>query len=457
MSVLSRYYFVFLIAYFLLQAGRFIFRESKDDAAAQPRGLWVITILLCLFAFPILAFDENLMSVDLQTLLFGGFVLLFIMAGPLLARKIYRRPCPIMAQVMFFLLAMGFIAIYRLDPALAAAQFIFAVLGFGASLFIPLVFRIFGQFEKLEKLFLIVCAGLIGIVFIADILGSLIGIPLVSIDEFGAARWISIFGVSFQPSQIAKPLFVIYLACAFRVRPTMGKLAFIGAASAGIVGILVLQRDLGSALMFFTVFMVIFYTSTGNKALFAGGFAAFAAASVVAYQLFPHLRIRVAAWSNPWPLVANEGFQLTQSLFAIATWGPFGAGLGRGMASRIPVVERDIIFSAISEEFGWIFGLLFIGLYAVLLLRGADMARRAKRPLYALMTLGFTAFITFQAFVSIGGNIRLIPMTGITLPFVSYGGSSVFVSIIMIGVLNWLNGQLKEEERKEGKKEVEEE
>ena len=435
-----------MIVYFLLQAGGFIFKESKDDAAAQPRALWIVTILFCVFAFPILAFDENLLSVNVQTLIFGGFVLLFVMAGPLVTKKIYKRPCPVITQIMFLLLALGFIAIYRLDPGLAAAQFIFAVLGFGASLFVPLVFRIFSQFEKLEKLFLIICFGFIGIVFIADILGSLIGIPIVSIDEFGAARWVSIFGISFQPSEVAKPLFVIYLACAFRVKPTMGKLAFIGLSSAAIVGILVLQRDLGSALMFFTVFMVIFYTATGNRALFAGGFAAFAAASVVAYQLFPHLRIRVAAWSNPWPLVANEGFQLTQSLFAIATWGPFGAGLGRGMASRIPVVERDIIFSAIAEEFGWIFGLLFIGVYAVLLIRGADMAGRAKRPLYALLTLGFTTFIAFQAFVSIGGNIRLIPMTGITLPFVSYGGSSVFISIIMIGVLNWLNGQLREEE-----------
>ena len=442
-----------MIAYFLLQAGLYIFKENRDEAAAQPHGLWAITVLFCVFAFPILAFDENLLGMNLQTLIFGGFVLLFVMAGPLLAKKVFRRPCPVVTHIMFLLLSLGFIAIYRLDPELAAAQFIFAVLGFGTSLFIPLIFRIFSQFEKLEKLFLIMCMGLIGIVFIADILGSLIGIPLISVDEFGAARWISIFGVSFQPSEAAKPLFVIYLACAFRVRPSVGKLAFTGIASAVIVGILVLQRDLGSALMFFMVFMVIFYTSTGNKALFAGGFAAMAAASVVAYQLFPHLRIRVAAWSNPWPLVANESFQLTQSLFAIATWGPFGAGLGRGMASRIPVVERDIIFSAITEEFGWIFGLLFIGIYAMLLMRGADMARRAKRPLYALLTLGFTTFLALQAFVSIGGNIRLIPMTGITLPFVSYGGSSVFISIIMIGVLNWLNGQLREEEKKEGKNE----
>ena len=435
-----------MIAYFLFQAGRFVFKESKDDAATQPRGLWIVTILFCVFAFPILAFDENLLNVDVQTLLFGGFVLLFVLAGPVLANKVFRRPCPVITQIMFFLLAIGFVAIHRLNPNLASAQFIFSVLGFGVSLFIPLIFRIFSQFEKLEKLFMILCLGLIGIVFIADILGGLIGIPLVSIDEFGAARWIAIFGISFQPSQIAKPLFVIYLACAFRVKPSWGKLAFTGGASAAMIGILVLQRDLGSALMFFMVFMVIFYTATGNKALFAGGFAAMGLASVAAYQFFPHLRIRVAAWANPWPLIENQGFQITQSLFAIATWGPFGAGLGRGMAGRIPVVERDVIFSAISEEFGWVFALLLIGIYALLLLRGTDMARRAKRPLYALMTLGFTTFIAFQAFVSIGGNIKMIPMTGITLPFVSYGGSSVFISIIMVGVLNWLNGQLREEE-----------
>jgi len=432
----------------LLQTTRFALKESRDDAAANPKGLWIATILFCVFAFPILAFDENLLSVNRQTLIFGGLVLAFIIAGSVFIKKIFKRPCPVITNIMFFLAATGFIMLQRLNPDLAARQLGFAALGLAASLFVPLVFRIFREFEKLEKLFAVVCFVLIGMTSIAELLGNFTAIPIDILESFGAARWVTIGGVSFQPSEFAKPIFVIYLAAAFRVKPSMKKLIFTGIFCAVLIGLLVLQRDLGGALKFFTVFMVIFYTATGNKPLFVAGFGAMAVASVAAYQIFPHLRVRVLAWSNPWPYISGEGFQITQSLFAIATWGFFGSGLGRGLPGRIPAVERDVIFSAISEEFGWIFGLLFIGVYAILLIRGADIARRAKRPLHALMALGFTTFLAFQAFVSIGGNIKLIPMTGVTLPFVSYGGSSIFVSFLAVGIINWLNGQLQLAEEK---------
>ena len=444
-SVLSRYYFVFLILYFVFSGTRFV-AKGKKDGTPVPVGQRAVTILFVVFAFLILAFDENLMAINYEALIFGGFVLLFAVAGPILIKKAYKGACPLITNTMFFLLALGFVALQRLDPGLAARQLFFAALGLGASLFIPLTFRVFGQFERLEKLFIALCAALVGIIVIADGLGRLIDIPIVSVDAFGAVRWISIGGISFQPSAFAKPVFVIYLACAFRTRPGPGKIVFTGVVSAAVIALLVLQRDLGSALMFFAVFMVMFYAATGSKTLVAAGLASMAAASVAAYQIFPHLRVRVAAWHNPWADISGQGFQIAQSLFAIGTWGPFGAGLGRGLPGRIPVVERDVIFSAIAEEFGWLFALLLIAAYAVFFLRGMMMAAAAKRPLYAMMTLGFAVFLAFQAFVSIGGNIKLIPMTGITLPFVSYGGSSVFVSILMVGVLNWLNGQINVEE-----------
>ncbi|MCL2397489.1 MAG: FtsW/RodA/SpoVE family cell cycle protein [Defluviitaleaceae bacterium] len=440
MSVLSRYYFVFLILYFVVVAARYIVKE-KGDGAAVPLGQRAVTILFVMFAFPILALSDDMLSVNLETLIFGGLVLVFVVLGSVLKRKIYKNICPLITNTMFFLLALGFVALYRLAPDLAARQLLFAAMGVGASLLIPLIFRIFRQFERLEKLYLTLCVALVGVIVIADGIGRLFNIPIVSVDAFGAVRWISIAGMSFQPSAFAKPLFVIYLACAFRTKPGAGKLVFVGTTSAAIIGLLVLQRDLGSALMYFAVFMVILYAATGSKILLATGLGAVSVASVAAYQIFPHLRIRVAAWHNPWADISGQGFQIAQSLFAIGTWGPFGIGLGRGLPGRIPVVERDVIFSAISEEFGWLFGLLLIAVYAMFFLRGALMANRAKRPLHALMTLGFAALLAFQAFVSIGGNIKLIPMTGITLPFVSYGGSSVFVSILMVGVLNWLYGQ----------------
>ena len=450
MSVLSRYYFVFLIGYFVFSAVKFIIRK-KEGGWVVPVGQKAVTILFVIFAFGILVFDpdENLMFVDAESLAFGALVLAFLVAAPALVKRAYKHSCPIITNTMVFLLGLGFVVLYRLNPDFAWRQFFIAAAGFGVSLLVPLGFRIFGQFEKLEKLYVLGCFAIVGIVAIADVVARLTGLPIVAVDAFGAARWLSVAGVSFQPSEFVKPVFVLYLACAFRTKPGMGKLIFTGAASAAIIGILVLQRDLGGALMFFVVFMAMFYVATGSKSLIGAGFGAIAVASVAAYQIFPHLRVRVAAWQNPWAVIDNQGFQITQSLFAIGTWGAFGAGLGRGLPWRIPVVERDVIFSAISEEFGWLFGLLLIAVYGILLFRGIDIARHSKRPLYALMALGFTVFLAFQAFVAIGGNIKLIPMTGITLPFVSYGGSSVFVSVLMVGMLNWLNGQINEKDKAE--------
>jgi len=440
MSLLSRYYFVFLAAYFIFCAVK-ILVKPKESAVSKGHG--IVTPLFIVFAIIILAF-EGVLSFAHETLIFGGFVLALAVAGPILIRRIYKKSCPLITNAMFFLLSLGFVMQHRLNPTLATRQLIFAAIGLAASLFLPLFFRIFRNFQRAEKLYIILCLGLVGIVTIADVLASLTGLPLVAVDEFGATRWISIAGISFQSSEFAKPIFVVYLACAFRAKPSTGKLIFIGASSAAVIGILVLQRDLGSALMFFAVFITVFYAATGNKILTAAGLAAITAASVAAYSLFPHLRVRVAAWRNPWPLIDDWGFQITQSLFAIGTWGAFGSGLGRGLPDRIPVVERDFIFAAVAEEFGWIFAVAVIAIYALLLIRSLQIARRATNPLHSLMTLGFAIFLTFQAFVAIGGNIKFIPMTGITLPFMSYGGSSVFVSILMIGVLNWLNGKVDE-------------
>jgi len=442
MSLLSRYYFVFLAAYFIFCAIRII---TKPMANAISKGQGIVAPLLVVFAFLILAFD-GAFSLATETLIFGGLVLAFVVAGSIIIRRIFRNPCPIITNVMFLLLSLGFIMLHRLSPGLAMRQLAFAAAGLAASLFVPLFFRIFRNFWRAEKLYIFLCLGLVGIVTIADVLASITGLPLIAVDEFGATRWISIAGFSFQSSEFAKPIFAVYLACAFRAKPSTGKLIFIGASSAAVIGILVLQRDLGSALMFFAVFITVFYAATGNKILTAAGLAAITAASIAAYSLFPHLRVRVAAWRNPWPLIDDWGFQITQSLFAIGTWGAFGSGLGRGLPDRIPVVERDFIFAAVAEEFGWLFAVAIIAIYAILLARSLQIARRAANPLHALMTLGFAVFLTFQAFVAIGGNIKFIPMTGITLPFMSYGGSSVFVSILMIGGLNWLNGKADEGE-----------
>ena len=394
----------------------------------------VITVLFASFAFLILANTW-------QGVMFAVAVVAFGIFGGLLLKIVFKGLCPLITNMMFFKLTLGFVMLWRLDEGLALRQLMFATLGLLVSLAVPFIFKIFKNFERLDKLYFVVCLGLLGLVTIAGTLANFTNLPLVAIDQFGSARWISIGGIAFQPSEFAALAFLLFLACTFRERPSLGKLTFASVGTAGLILILVAQRNLGAALMFFVIFMVVMYAATGSKLLFLGGFGAMAVASVVAYNIFAHVRVRVAAFVDPWGDVADGGFQVTQSLFAVATWGPFGSGLTRGIPERIPVVERDIIFSAISEEFGWIFGLLLLMLYILFLVRGLQLARRGVRPVHAMLALSFTTFLVFQSFVSIAGNIRFMPMTGVTLPFISYGGTSVFVCILMVGVLNWLNGQ----------------
>ncbi|MCL2574801.1 MAG: FtsW/RodA/SpoVE family cell cycle protein [Defluviitaleaceae bacterium] len=441
LSVLSRYYFIFLLVCFVLLGLSFL--RGKFAGVKLPlRGQRAVTVLFAVFAFVILAFDANLGGIaQPTTLVFAGMVLAFAISAPFIIRIFYRNACSLITNIAIFMLVLGFVMLHRLDDELAMRQFFIAMGGFALSMFIPMLLRIFHNFEKYEKFYAAACLLLLGLVPIAGVLASLTNLPLVAIDQFGATRWISIAGIQFQPSEFAVLPFLLYLATAFRIKPAAPKLIFTGIATALIILVLVLQRNLGAALLFFVVFMCVMYASTCSWKLFLSGFGAMSGASIVAYQIFPHIRVRVSAFTDPWGDIANNSFQIAQSLFAISTFGAFGAGLGRGIPERIPVVERDIIFAAITEEFGWLFGLALIALYGLLLVRGLQLARRAVRPLHALMSLAFTTFIAFQAFVSIGGNIRFIPMTGVTLPFISYGGSSVVLCILIIGVLNWLNAQ----------------
>jgi cell division protein FtsW (lipid II flippase) len=185
-------------------------------------------------------------------------------------------------------------------------------------------------------------------------------------------------------------------------------------------------------------FMVMLYIATGNPFLFAGGFAVASVASVAAFRLFSHVRVRVAAWSDPFADISGIGFQIAQSWFAIGSWGIAGSGLTLGIPTAIPVVESDFIFAAICEEFGGIFAVGLIGIMLVIFYRGMHIALRSERRYYALLAAGFSSILAFQSFLILGGVTKLIPLTGVTLPFISAGGSSVVVCLLMIGILQWI-------------------
>jgi cell division protein FtsW (lipid II flippase) len=211
------------------------------------------------------------------------------------------------------------------------------------------------------------------------------------------------------------------------------------------VGILVFSRDLGSALIFFVTYIVMIYVATKKIRYIGLGLLGGAGASVVAYKLFGHVRQRVSAWRDPLAVYENEGYQIVQSLFAIGTGGWFGMGLCQGSPEKIPVVKNDFIFSAICEELGGIFGICLILVCMSFFMMIVNISLKIKNPFYKLIALGLGTEYAVQVFLTIGGVTKFIPLTGVTLPLVSYGGTSMLVSMVMYYIVQAVYIKLRKE------------
>jgi cell division protein FtsW (lipid II flippase) len=261
---------------------------------------------------------------------------------------------------------------------------------------------------------------------------------IIGSSEYGAKSWIKLGSIAFQPSELVKILFVLYLSSALAQKPRFKQLIVPAICSGVIILFFVAETDMGSALIFVMTFLCVLFIATGNYLYFGGGLGAVALASTIAYKMFSHIRVRVQIWQNPWDDVANSGYQIAQSLFAICTWGVMGIGFTKGYAKSIPVVEKDFIFAAICEEFGVIFAIGLILVFVMIFLEGARAALENHSRFLSLLAAGFTALIAFQSFVIIGGVIKMIPLTGVTLPFISYGGTSIVTSYVIITFIQWI-------------------
>ena len=199
--------------------------------------------------------------------------------------------------------------------------------------------------------------------------------------------------------------------------------------------LLVFTNDLGAALLYFIVFLIIFYAGKSSTWLTLSALAAFFVAAYVGYRLFSHVQVRVDAWLDPWADPNNKGYQIIQGLISIVSGGPFGSGLGIGSPRYVPAYETDYIFTAINEEMGTIMGILLIGFYIIIAYEGIKIAFKQKNTFYSLISFGATGLLAVEAFIILGGILRIMPLTGITLPFVSYGGSSMLVSFMLAGII----------------------
>jgi len=266
--------------------------------------------------------------------------------------------------------------------------------------------------------------------------------PVIGREFHGARIWVSLGPVNFQPGEFAKlalaAFFAAYLAdthALLRARLELRDLVSIGAVWMASLGIMVLQRDLGSSLLFFALFLVVVWVASGRAALLWLGAGMFAGGAVLSWRLFGHVRQRVDIWLDPWADPAGDGYQITESAFAFAEGGLTGTGLGRGEPARIPLVESDFIFAAIGEELGLAGSTAVIMAFAVLVGAGLRIALRARRPFEKLFATGLSTVLGVQAFVIMAGVLRVAPLTGITLPFVSYGGSSLVANYALVALL----------------------
>ena len=353
-----------------------------------------------------------------QVVLLGAIILLYVQIYPKSSRLVVNNMC--------MLLCVGFIMITRLNYEKAIKQFIFVALAVAISLVVPVIIRKVKFLPKWTNVYAIV-----GIL-------ALLAVALVGRTDYGAKLGFQIGGISVQPSEFVKILFVFYVASSLRQSTELKNVIKTTAVAAAHVLILVASTDLGAALIMFVVYLVMLYVATHQPLYILAGVGGGSTAAVLAYQLFGHIRTRVAAWKDPFAVYDNGGYQVAQSLFAIGTGGWFGMGLYRGMPDKIPVAATDFIFSAISEEMGLIFALCLILICLSCYVMFLNIAMQLHNQFYKLTALGLGTCYIFQVFLTIGGVTKFIPSTGVTLPMVSYGGSSILSTMIMFGIIQGL-------------------
>ena len=384
---------------------------------------------------------------ELQVLAFFVVQELLILAIQIIYRFLYKKASRLVTNNLCMLLVISFIILTRLSEEKAIRQFTFAVIGTVVMLLVPFFIRHIHFLHKLPYLYAIVGIALLVLVAVAGR------------TDYGAKLSFTFGFVSLQPSEFIKILFVFFIAAMFYHSTEWNQVVITTVLAAAHVLVLVLSKDLGSASIFFITYLVMLYVATKNPGYLGLGAVAGSLAGVIAYKLFSHVKVRVVAWKDPLSVIDNQGYQICQSLFAIGTGGWFGLGLFGGMPEKIPVADEDFVFAAISEELGGVFAICVILVCASCYLMFLNIAMQIHNQFYKLIALGLGTVYGFQVFLTIGGVIKFIPSTGVTLPLVSYGGSSLLSTFIIFAVIQGLYiiredevSDEKENRRKDGRR-----
>jgi cell division protein FtsW (lipid II flippase) len=401
-------------------------------------GLLAVVVIGAGYVLLLLA-DRPDIPADLWVFLLA--VLGLYLVAHLAVRRFAPRADPTLLPIAFLLNGIGYVTISRLDRDLARIQAIWTAVGIGAFVLTLVVVRNIRTLERYKYTFLLLGVGAL----------ILPGLPGIGREINGARLWVRVGPINFQPSEAAKVLLVIFFAAYLvdkrellaagtrrigRVRlPDPKHLGPLLLAWGFSILVMVRQKDLGSSLLFFAVFAAMLYIATDRWSYLAVAVVMFMGGAVVAYQMFSHVTDRVSSWIDPWSVSQTTGFQLVQSLFALGSGGFAGTGLGLGSPQKIPNASTDFVLSAIGEELGLLGTVAVCMLFLLLIGSGFRIAIQAERPFSKLFAAGLTTVVGVQTFVIVGGVIRVIPLTGVTLPFISYGGSSLIANFVIIGLL----------------------
>ena len=419
---ISRYLMILLIALYTYLNFRFFSIPDETRKKKVYRRQNLDMFLIHLLAYLIIWLETK----DERMLVFYVAQVVFFFTYLFLYRLIYHNASRLLVNNMCMLLTVGFIMLTRLSFDRSIKQFVIVASAALVTFVIPFVIDRVWQLSRIPWVYGIVGLLLLGIVCVT---GS---------SSYGAQLSLEIGGYSFQPSEFVKISYVFFIATMFYRSTSFRTILIVTAAAALHVLILVASRDLGSALIFFTTYVFMLFVATGKWRYLLTGAGGGVLGAVLAYQLFSHVRTRVSAWINPWADIAGKGYQITQSLFAIGTGGLFGMGLYRGMPRKIPVVEKDFIFSAVSEELGGIFALCVLLICLGCFLQFMMIASQMQAVFYKLIAFGLGTIYIIQVFLTVGGVVKFIPSTGVTLPLISYGGSSILSTFIIFGIIQGL-------------------
>jgi cell division protein FtsW (lipid II flippase) len=417
-------------------------------AVAAPRagrrttelGLVILAVLVTVGAYTLASLGKTA-SLPANVVPFLGIILGLLAVAHIAVRRLAPSADAVLLPVAGLLNGIGYVFIARLDEDKAALQSLWTALGVASFVATLLVVRRVRDLERYRYTFMLLGIGLLLMPML----------PIVGRNINGARLWIRIGPATFQPGELAKIVLAIFFASYLvekrellqtftrRVGPVaLPDPKYLGpvlAAWGFSLVVMIFEKDLGSSLLFFALFITMLWVATARGVYLAIGSLLFFAGAFVAWASFAHVQQRVEIWLDPWKDAGGRGFQLVQALFAFGSGGVAGTGISLGSPTKIPAVETDFIFAAIGEELGLLGTTAIVVSFLLMVGVGLRIALRANSDFEKLLATGLTTILGVQTFIILGGVTRLVPLTGITLPFVSYGGSSLLANYVLLALL----------------------